>query len=228
MAQASLSVLVIEDNHALANQICRFLEGVGWRIDYAANGKEGLTLSEQYQFDVIVLDLNLPDIDGLQICEQIKTYQKRTTPVLMLTARDAYEDKAKGFAKGADDYLTKPFDLREFVLRCEALSRRPELHLDTKLEKGQMVLDTRAHQVTWAGTPIKLTNVSFQILHKLLLSYPYPVTRSDISLLLWGDTPPESNALKSHMYNLRKALDAVTDSPKLHTISSVGYQLKDL
>lgn len=228
MPQKPLSILLIEDNHALANQICRFIEGLGWRVDFASFGADGIALAEKHVFDVIVLDLNLPDIDGLQVCTEIKLHQKRVTPILMLTARDAYEDKAKGFAKGADDYLTKPFDLRELALRCEALSRRPELHSDTSIEVGQMTLDTRTHEVTWDNSPIKLTKIGFKILHQLLSHYPYPVTRSDIVTELWGDEPPESNALKSHMYSLRKALDAVTHEPKLHTISNVGYQLKDL
>lgn len=228
MNKPRLNILLIEDNIALAKQICRFMEGLNWRVYYSEKGTHGITLALENTFDVIVLDLNLPDCDGLVVCEKIKKSQPRTTPILMLTARDAFEDKTKGFATGTDEYLTKPFDLRELALRCEALARRPQLHTDSTIQKGLLALDTRALSATWQGEPIKTTKLGFKILVELTKAYPYPVARSDLLQALWGDEPPESNALKSHMYTLRKSLDDVCTSPILKTISNIGYQLQGL
>ena len=224
----SISVLLIEDNLAIARQIVDFLEGHGWLVDFAATGKQGVQQALNGQFDVIILDLNLPDIDGLEVCKRIKAEATKVVPVLMLTARDAFTDKAKGFGQGADDYLTKPFDLRELALRCEALARRPQLHTDTTVTQGALAMDTRAMTVNWQNTVIPVTGIGFKILHKLLCDYPYPVSRSDLISHIWADDPPESNALKSHMYTLRKALEQASGRVLLHTISNVGYQLKGL
>ena len=228
MNRKPLHLLLIEDNQTLALQICRFIEGVGWHVDYSDTGLSGISLALNQTFDVIVLDLNLPDCDGLTVCEKIRNSQPRNTPILMLTARDAFEDKAKGFSVGADDYLTKPFDLRELVLRCEALARRTDLHTDYLIEKGQLKLDKRLSTVTWRGEPVKVTKLGFSILLELTVAYPYPVARSDLIQSLWGNEPPESNALKSHMYTLRKSLDNANVKVTLNTISNVGYQLTGL
>lgn len=223
-----LSILLIEDNLALARQVVSFLEGLKWQVDFAAEGKLGQQLALEHYFDVVILDLNLPDCDGLDVCRHIKANANRVIPVLMLTARDAFEDKARGFTHGADDYLTKPFDLRELALRCEAMARRPSLHNETHLKRGELTLDSRTLSVTWQQLPVKVTKIGFEILKKLAEDYPYPVARSDLIQHLWGDAPPESNALKSHIYSLRKVLEQISERPILHTISNIGYQLKGL
>lgn len=224
----NITLLLIEDNLAIAKQIVEFLEGLKWRVDYASTGKAGVALALENTFDVILLDLNLPDIDGLEVCNQIKAKSSNNPPILMLTARDAFEDKARGFQIGADDYLTKPFDFRELALRCEAMARRAKLHKNQILQRGHMKLDVRAMKVFWNNQQIAVTKIGFQILNKLLENYPYPVGRSEIIQSIWGDEPPESNALKSHMYALRKALDKVSDEPVIQTISNIGYQLANL
>ncbi|WP_032096041.1 MULTISPECIES: response regulator transcription factor [unclassified Alteromonas] len=226
--KSKLCVLLVEDNQAIANQVIDFIEGHGWDVDYAATGKLGISLAIEHTFDVVILDLNLPDIDGLRVCEEIKNHASVNVPVLMLTARDAFEDKVKGFGKGADDYLTKPFDLRELALRCEAMSRRAGLHQTTVVSHGALSLDTRSFEVFWSSESIKVTKVGFKLLHKLLSEVPYPVSRSELIEHVWGDEPPESNALKSHIYALRKATEQVTGKPILHTISNIGYQLKGI
>ncbi|MGQ8364244.1 response regulator transcription factor [Glaciecola sp. 1036] len=223
-----LHILLIEDNEAIATQILDFLAVHGWETDYSSTAKQGIELALNHYFDIIILDLNLPDIDGLEVCRTIKQTATRNIPILMLTARDAFEDKVKGFGQGADDYLTKPFDLRELALRCEAVARRPQLHANTEITQGALSIDTRAHSACWNGQPLKITKLGFSILHKLLEAYPYPVSRSELVQHLWGDNPPESNALKSHTYALRKAFEAYTDAQVLYTISNIGYQLKDL
>ncbi|MGB3726122.1 MAG: response regulator transcription factor [Glaciecola sp.] len=226
--KAKMRVLLVEDNQAIAAQIIGFLEGHSWEVDYAGTGKLGVQLALEHTFDVIVLDLNLPDIDGLQVCSEIKSQANANIPILMLTARDAFEDKVKGFGNGADDYLTKPFDLRELALRCEAMARRPNLHETTEIREGLLVLNTRAHKAQWNNETFKVTKVGFTLLLKLLQEYPYPVSRSDLIQHVWGDEPPESNALKSHIYALRKVTEKAAGRQVLHTISNIGYQLKEL
>ena len=226
MSDKPLSILLIEDNLALAKQVCRFLEGLGWQVDFADKGKQGIALATCNVYDVIVLDLNLPDCDGLTVCQHIKSAQQRITPILMLTARDAFEDKAKGFMSGTDDYLTKPCDLRELAFRCQALARRPTLHTNTVLQKGKLCLDTKAITASFDGEVIKLTKVGFQILHELANAYPSPVARSDLITTLYNGELPESNPLKSHIYNLRKALSQSDSSLSLATIGSIGYKLE--
>lgn len=228
MIKKAISILLIEDNLTIAEQITSFLENHGWVVDFAANGKLGLDLALSQTFDVIILDLNLPDMDGLDVCTQIKNNSNTNPPILMLTARDAFEDKAKGFGCGADDYLIKPFDFRELALRCTAMAKRPQLHENRVIKQGKLALNHRAYQATWDNQPIKLTKVGFSVLHKLLKEYPYPVSRSELITHVWGEEPPESNALKSHIYALRKALEKTVKQPILHTFSNIGYQLKDL
>lgn len=220
-----MNILLIEDNHAIASQITEFLEAQGWEVDYAANGELGAQLALEHKFDVVLLDLNLPDIDGLEVSSRIKDNSDFNTPILMLTARDAFEDKAKGFGRGADDYLTKPFDLRELVLRCEALKRRPSLHKTRELTRGKLRLNLKSFEASWEEKPIKITKIGFTILAKLAEDYPYPVSRSELIALLWGEEPPESNALKTHMYALRKATQQVAREPLVSTISNIGYKL---
>ena len=220
-----MNILLIEDNHAIASQITEFLEAQGWEVDYAANGELGAQLALEHKFDVVLLDLNLPDIDGLEVSSRIKDNSDFNTPILMLTARDAFEDKAKGFGRGADDYLTKPFDLRELVLRCEALRRRPALHKTRELTRGKLRLNLKSFEASWEEKPIKITKIGFTILAKLAEDYPYPVSRYELIALLWGEEPPESNALKTHMYALRKATQQVALEPLVSTISNIGYKL---
>jgi len=173
---------------------------------------------------VVLLDLNLPDMDGLQVCRAIKAAAPSNVPILMLTARDAYEDKARGFRDGADDYLTKPFDLREVALRCEALARRQQLHVHQEMRVGPLTLQTRAGRVLYGEAPLPLTQTGFKIL-LLCREHPHAVSRSALLQQLWGNQPPDSDALKSHIYALRKQLELVGAAGMLVTISQLGYRL---
>jgi DNA-binding response OmpR family regulator len=140
MNSGSLTILVVEDHPTIARQIVEFLDGLKWQTDHAATGALAIDLATRDPYDVVLLDLNLPDLDGLEVCRAIKARAPHNVPVLMLTARDAFEDKARGFSEGADDYLTKPFDLRELALRCEALARRGQLHLSQEMRVGPLTL----------------------------------------------------------------------------------------
>lgn len=221
----TVKVLLVEDNGTIAAQVTSFLEGVGWTVDYASSGGQGLALARADIFDVLVLDLNLPDMDGLAVCRSLKAELDYNLPVLMLTARDAFEDKACGYGEGADDYVTKPFDLRELRLRCEALGRRHELHKTAELNLGELSLSLKSQEARRRGQLLKLTGVGFRILSELAEAYPEAVTRSQLIHRLWGDDPPDSDALRSHIYGLRAALDKPFDTPMLKTLPNVGYRL---
>lgn len=220
-----LSILLIEDNQTIAAQLSEFFEGHGWAVDYAGLGNQGVELALNNNFDVIVLDLNLPDIDGLEVCKQIKRQAKVNPPILMLTARDAFEDKAEGYGMGADDYVTKPFEFRELALKCQALARRHNLHKSHRIEIGELVIEQNELTAKRAGQPLKLTNIGFNILLTLAQAYPQAVSRSNLIFKVWGDVPPETDALRTHIYSLRNALDKPFDSNMLTTITNVGYKL---
>ena len=220
-----MNILLVEDNVTIATQITAFFDGLGWQVDYAETGRLGLQLAEQSIFDVMILDLNLPDTDGLEVCRELKQRCHYNLPVLMFTARDAFEDKAKGYGEGADDYVTKPFDLRELRLRCEALARRRDLHRSAVLKLGGLRVSTRDQRVSRDDQPLKLTGIGYRILLELVQAYPDPVSRSELIHRIWGDDPPDSDALRSHIYSLRTALDKPFETPMLKTIPNLGYRL---
>jgi DNA-binding response OmpR family regulator len=221
----SLKLLIVEDNPHIAKQLGDFLSGLHWHVDFSSQGKHAIELASTEHFDVVLLDLNLPDIDGFQVCHQIKSHAPSNVPILMLTARDAFEDKARGFSLGADDYLTKPFDFREVALRCQALSRRQQLHVKQEIQLGALRLIVREMRAEYSGQVIALTQVGFKILLVLTQHFPNAVTRSQMMFEIWGDTPPESDALKSHIYSLRKQLESVTTAGLIRTVHHLGYQL---
>jgi DNA-binding response OmpR family regulator len=225
MSRPVLSVLVVEDHPTIARQLVDFLEGLGWHPDHAGTGALAIRLATQQPYDVVLLDLNLPDLDGLQVCREIKAHAPSNVPVLMLTARDAFEDKAQGFREGADDYLAKPFDLREVALRCEALARRGALHQQQELRVGPLTLLTREKRALYEGAPLALTQLGFNILLMLCREYPRAVPRAALVQHLWGASPPDSDALKSHIYTLRKALEQASGRKMLATILQSGYRL---
>lgn len=226
MNRSSLSILVVEDHPTIARQIVEFLDGLKWQADHAATGALAIELATREAYDVILLDLNLPDLDGLEVCRAIKERAPRNVPVLMLTARDAFEDKARGFHGGADDYVTKPFDLRELALRCEALARRGQLHVGQELRVGPLTLLPRQKRVLYNGAPVALTQAGFRILLLMCTAHPHAVSRSALMHDLWGANPPHSDALKSHIYALRKQLELAGGNKMIATIPQLGYRLQ--
>jgi len=226
MNRSALTILVVEDHPTIARQIVEFLEGLKWHTDHAATGALAIDLATREAYDVVLLDLNLPDLDGLDVCRAIKARAPRNVPVLMLTARDAFEDKARGFKQGADDYLTKPFDLRELALRCEALARRGQLHVDQRMRVGRLTLLPREKRALHNDAPMPLTLVGFKILLMLCNVYPQAVSRSALMHELWGANPPDSDALKSHIYALRKQLELAGAGNMIVTIPQLGYRLE--
>lgn len=222
-------ILLIEDNRNISEMVGEYLERRGYSLDYAADGLTGLHLAVTNSYDVIVLDLMLPGLDGLELCRKLRQEGKRATPVLMLTARDTLDDKLKGLDAGADDYLVKPFAIQELEARIRALMRRDRRQVTAEVLKvGDLVLDTATLRVTRAGRELSLSPIGLKLLTILMRESPRVVSRRDIEREIWGDELPDSDTLRSHLYNLRKVIDKPFDKPLIHTIHSAGYRIADL
>jgi DNA-binding response OmpR family regulator len=224
---AAISVLIIEDSKDLAANIADYLEAKGYLVDMAMDGVTGLHLAVTQPHDAIVLDLMLPGIDGLTVCRRLRQDAHSPVPVLMLTARATLDDKAAGFGEGADDYLVKPFELRELDLRLRALTRRARAGSTLRrLKVADLVFDLDTLTVQRANQSITLPALPMKILELLMKRAPNVVWRRDIEQAVWGDSPPDSDALRVHMHTLRSAIDPPNLPPLLHTLRGVGYQLK--
>jgi len=225
-SQHTESVLIIEDHRDIAAMVCEYFENLGYAVDYAADGVTGLHLAVSQHFDAIVLDLMLPGMDGIQVCEKLRQEARCSTPVLMLTARDTLDDKLAGLECGADDYLVKPFELAELEARVRALVRRARgLVSPETLRVGDLTLDTGTLRVFRAGQELTLTPIGLKILTILMRASPRVVSRREIEREVWGDILPDSDTLRSHVYGLRKAVDRPFDTALLKTIPSTGYRI---
>lgn len=222
---APLRILIIEDNAALRANMAAFLAASGHVADFAGDGASGLRLALETRPDVVVLDLGLPRLDGVEVCERLRAQAERHVPVLMLTARDALEDRLRGFAAGADDYLAKPFAEAELLARCQALSLRHRAGSDHVLRIGTLCVDRRNGEATREGRPLALHRTCQRILVELAEAWPRTLTRSQLVERLWGEDPPESDPLRSHLYLLRQVLDKPFAVPMLETVHGVGYRL---
>jgi len=220
------SVLLVEDHKDIAEMVVAYLESRGFSIDYASDGVTGLHLSVTNDYDVIILDLMLPGIDGIDICKKLREEAKKDTPVIMLTARDTLNDKITGLEAGADDYLVKPFAIQELEARLRSIIRRNkgEIAKET-LKIDTLEVDTSTLTVSRENTELTLTPIGFKILTVLMRASPAVVSRRDLERQVWGDILPDSDALRSHMYNLRKAVDKPFNTPLLHTIQGRGYKI---
>lgn len=225
MTMASLQILLVEDQLNIASNIADYLEAKGHVLDFATQGQQGLTLALTNHYDLLILDLNLPVMDGLVVCQQVREKSTRHIPILMLTARDSIDDKVSGFTVGADDYLTKPFSLQELEVRCLALSRRHLLQSENIVNIGTLELDKKRQTVKRAGKLLNVHSMGYRILTVLIDAYPQIVSRSQLSHKLWGDEPTESDALRSHIYQLRNVLDKPFDFSMLKTRHGVGFVL---
>ena len=223
-----MRLLVIEDNVAIATNLCDFLSGRGHTVDMAADGVTGLHLALTQEFDAILLDIALPRMDGLQLCRKLRGESQVETPVLMLTARDTLDDKLKGFAHGADDYLVKPFALKEVEARLLALHKRHKGRVTSrKLEVGKLVLDPRTMSVAFAGAEVRLAPKCLRLLEVLMTDPGRVFSRGELESAVWGDTQETSDTLRSHMSMLRRALVAAGGSDPIETLHGLGYRMAD-
>ncbi|MGY6517152.1 MAG: response regulator transcription factor [Lysobacteraceae bacterium] len=222
-------VLLVEDNRNIAEMVTEYLERRGFGVDYAADGLDGYRLAVDNSYDVVILDLMLPRLDGVEVCRRLRQDAKKSTPVLMLTARDTLDDKVIGLDAGADDYLVKPFAIQELEARIRALIRRERRQVSAEVLKvADLVLDTASLRVTRGGQEIQLSPIGLRLLGILMRESPRVVSRRDIEREIWGDALPDSDTLRSHLYNLRKAIDRPFDKQLLHTVQSAGYRVADL
>lgn len=221
-------ILVIEDNPDIVANIYAFFEPKGFELDNAHNGYSGLTLAASNHYDVILLDVMLPGMDGTKLCKKLREELHDKTPVLMLTARDTILDKVAGFDSGADDYLVKPFSLIELECRIKALIRRHEdEHFVHSIAVGALSLNNSEHTIMREGKSIKLTPTGFKILHILMSAAPRVVSKTELEEKVWGLDIPSSDALRTHMHSVRAQVDKPFDKTMIVTVPGVGYQIID-
>ncbi|MGP5547329.1 response regulator transcription factor [Psychrobacter alimentarius] len=221
-------ILVIEDTPDIVANIYAFFEPKGFELDNAHNGYSGLTLASNNRYDVILLDVMLPGMNGTQLCKKLREELHDKTPVLMLTARDTILDKVAGFDSGADDYLVKPFSLVELESRIKALIRRhQDSHCEQSLNVGGLCLNIEEHTVVREGKSLKLTPTGFKILQILMSASPRMVSKNELEEKVWADDIPSSDALRTHVHSVRAQVDKPFAKPMVMTVSGVGYQLID-
>ncbi|ERB67331.1 response regulator transcription factor [Vibrio coralliilyticus OCN008] len=221
-------ILLVEDNREVAGILFDYFESMGMELDYADNGELGLQLALSENFDLILLDLMLPRMDGLTVCNKLRE-AGNNTPVLMLTALDNREDMLKGFEHGADDYLTKPFDLEILEARMHALVKRYRGQVaNTVLNFGSLKIDQKTRQAFREGKLLALNPTTYTILEALCHKAPEILTRQEISEKLWQEKEPNNDVLRSHIYQLRNQLDKPFAQPMLTTLPKIGFRLEDV
>ena len=219
-----IRLLIVEDNADLSANLAEFFDSEAYILDFAHDGLVALHLLATNTYDVIVLDVMLPGVSGFSLCQRIRQDLGSSTPIIMMTAKDQIEDKAEAFEEGADDYLVKPFHLRELALRIQALHRRHTMP-SRVLVAGvlQYAPDTLSCHV--GGKSITLTGRSADILHLLVQAYPKMVSYDQLSQLLWAEKEVEAQTLRTHVYLLRKQLQDAFGSAMIKTIHGRGYRL---
>lgn len=222
-----MHILLVEDNRDLAQNIFDYFEAKGYALDLAEDGISGLHLAATNSYDVIVLDLTLPGLDGLTLCRRLREAGKQT-PVMMLTARDSLDDKIAGLEAGADDYVVKPFALREVNARLRALMRRVQTQQGAGLLRvGDLSFDPLTLRVVRGEHAIDLPPIPLKILEILMRHSPRVMSREELERAIWGDFPPDSDALRAHLHILRNAVDKQAGTPLIKTLRGLGYQISD-
>jgi heavy metal response regulator len=221
-----MHILVIEDEQKVANFIKRGLKEEGYSVDVACNGEEGYFLVKDNEYDVIILDLMLPKMDGITLCKKLRT-EKITTPILMLTAKDSVKDKVIGLDSGANDYLTKPFSFEELLARIRVLLRKEQTATSTKLQIGDLILNLLTHKVSRAGKEIPLTNKEYALLEYLMRNAGSIITRTMISEHVWDiNFDTFTNVIDVYVNYLRNKIDKGYKKKLIHTIRGRGYMIK--
>lgn len=220
-----MRVLLVEDDKVIGSQIAKTLEREGMKVDLAADGEEGLDLAMIGGYDLILLDIMLPKRDGWSICAELRK-ERQTVPILMLTARDSVDDRIKGLEGGADDYLPKPFDVRELVARVKALLRRDKIHKTGVISIADLEIDTHGARVVRGGKPINLTPREFTLLEALARNEGKTLTRATILDSVWNDEESLENTVNFHVASLRKKIDDGFETKLIHTVHGIGYVLR--
>jgi DNA-binding response OmpR family regulator len=222
-----MRILLVEDNLDLCASLSDYLESHLAVVDYAYNGIAGFELARQQEFDAIILDINLPGLNGIELCQKLRQTLQLTTPIIMLTARAELGDKLASFENGADDYLIKPFEMDELLARLQVLQKR-DSNNSTVLQVGDLSFDTQNLQIKREQELIALNSSCRKLLQILMQRSPRVVSRKTLEYTLWGDEPPDDNVLKIHIHNLRQKVDKPFPQAYIKTIRGEGYQLTDL
>lgn len=220
-----IRMLIVEDHIALAENLFEYFDQERYILDFAPDGLTALHLLAVNQYDVIVLDVMLPGVSGFEVCRRIRSELSCTTPVIMMTAKDQIQDKEQGFTQGADDYLVKPFNLRELELRVQALTRRK--HTGNSILRAEDIsFDTGTLKVTVEGQPpLTLTGSAARILEVLLRAYPNFVSYEQLQDRVWHQRETDLNAMRTQVYLLRKQLQQQFGEPLIKTVHGRGYRL---
>jgi DNA-binding response OmpR family regulator len=221
-----MNLLIVEDEVRMAELLCRGLNEEGHAVMSAPDGVVGLDLARTYHFDVILLDVMMPGLDGFQMMQRLRS-EKIKTPVLILTAKDTVPDIVRGLDLGADDYMTKPFSFDELVARLRAVKRRASQLSRPHLQVADLVLDPAAHEVSRQGTPIALTRTEYSLLERLMYRAGEVAPRRTLIETVWGfEREIEDNTLDAFMHLLRSKIDRPGQPKLIHTIRGVGYVIR--
>lgn len=222
-----MNILLIEDNRDLARNIYEYFQGKGHDMDMAWDGIAGLHLAASNNYDVLILDWMLPGIDGLTVCRRLREAGKHV-PILMLTARDSLNQKIEGLKAGADDYVVKPFAMREVEARLQALVRRSQVRAgDAVLQIGDLAYNANTLRVTRGKRPVELPPIALKLLEILMRSSPRVVRREELEREIWGEAAPDRDTLRAHIHFLRHAIEMPDEKPLIKTYRGIGYQLSD-
>ncbi len=222
-----MHVLLVEDEKRIADFIRKGLSEHGYAVDVAYDGEEALLWPDVAGFDIVILDVMLPIRDGVEVCRDLRRRGVQT-PVLMLTARDAVEDRVRGLDSGADDYLVKPFAFAELMARIRALTRRDPTVKGTVLHVGDLVLDTTTREVSRAGERMKVTTKEYALLEYLMRHPDQVLTRTMIAERVWNyDFDNATNVIDVHIRNLRRKIDDAFPTKMIHTVRGAGYRVSD-
>lgn len=223
-----MDVLIVEDNDDLCANMRDFLESREHTIDAVRDGVSGLQAATAHDYDVIVLDVGLPKIDGVEICRILRSEFKSSIPILILTAKSNLADKLQSFESGADDYLVKPFALSELEARLRALTKRARHLVDEKLLRvADLTMNLETLKVERAGHSIHMTRMDLQILKILMRETHRVVSKKELEKLVWRDAPLDSDALRVHIHRLRNAIDKPFEHALIRTVHGIGYRLME-
>lgn len=218
-----MKLLLVEDSKDIADVIFEYFERTGATMDYAANGNQGAVLAEKGSYDCIILDIMLPGMDGLSICQHLRE-QGNNTPIIILTARDTNEDILSGFNDGADDYVVKPFELEVLEARINAIIRRTAgIGFQKEYICGPLRINVNTRQIFRGNTLLRLNPTCYAILQLLTQKHPLHTTREEIERHIWNDEPPDEDVLRKHIYQLRKVVDKPFEQSIIKTLPKIGY-----
>lgn len=218
-------VLIVDDDVDIQDLLFAALDDEGFIVDVAGDGKSGLQLIQDNEYDIVVLDINLPGLNGFALCRELRNHLHVSVPILMLTLRASVDERVEGLDAGADDYLTKPFEVPELLARMRALLRRGRPAAGNILRVADLELDLESKQARRAGRDIHLSPIHLKLLATLMRDSPNLVSRDTLATQIWGDEPPDSDALRAHIHTLRAAIDKPFPQQLLKTIPKLGYRL---